>query len=114
MNSTYTRKAENLMRDTESHDQRIHRLAREGRNRGLQILEYPAGNLTFCTSRSQPDRLHRVTLVSCDCLGFLHTGGCVHHALLLHHMNALPALPGTECRIVPFDRRRDAGAPTAA
>jgi hypothetical protein len=71
-------------------DQDIRRLALLALTRDLRILIYPPTSEVYCTSRSEPDCLHRVTRLSCDCRGFIQRGRCSHHALLLHHLGELP------------------------
>src|SRR3954453_3279976 len=100
----YVRTTGNTMRALETHDQRLHRLAQEARHQGLQILEDETANRAYCTSYSQPDRLHAVSFVDCSCIGFRHIGICRHHALFLWSRSALPVLPGT-AKIVPFRKR---------
>src|SRR4051812_22504450 len=83
---------------TETTDQTMRRLAFQALNRALRILEYPAEKLCFCTSFSEPDRLHLLTETYCDCLGFSYRGYCQHYALYLHHTGQLPP---------PVSRRSD-------
>lgn len=71
-------------------DQDIRRLALQALSHDLRILVYPIGGEVYCTSRSEPDLLHRVTRLSCDCRGFIQHGRCSHHSLLLHHLGELP------------------------
>jgi hypothetical protein len=68
------------------------RLAALAHERGLRVFETPA-NHWWCTSHSEPFRLHCVTAYTCDCVGFPSCGRCMHHALLLDHLGWLPELP---------------------
>lgn len=79
----------------EPRDQDIRRLALQALNHDLRILVYQPTAEVYCTSSSEPDLLHRVTRLSCDCQGFIRHGRCQHHALLLHHLNELPAPAST-------------------
>jgi hypothetical protein len=83
-------RSKSVSKPEETPAQRTRRLAFGALNAGLRILEYPDGNMVFCTSRSQPDRLHRITAWSCDCLSFCHRGYCSHYALYLHSTGQLP------------------------
>jgi hypothetical protein len=80
---------------TETRDEAIHRLAAEAKNKGVQIFLYPRTGEYYATSTSSPDELHRVTLMSCDCPGFLRHQLCTHHAALLAELDELPPLPPT-------------------
>ena len=70
-----------------------HRLAFGAINAGIRIFQYPHTGEFYASSYRQPDILHRVTRVSCDCGAFIRRGRCSHHAALLHHIGELP---GTE------------------
>ncbi|MGC4107055.1 MAG: hypothetical protein QM753_12035 [Thermomicrobiales bacterium] len=56
--------------------------AAKARKDGTQLLHDRATNEYFATSKSQPGTLHRVTLASCDCLGFIRHQHCKHHSAL--------------------------------
>jgi len=86
---------------TETHAQRLARLANQALKRGLRILEYAPARDVFCTSHSHPEHLHRVTMLGCDCPGFFFTGECQHHALLMHDCGLLPPAPAAG-KIIPF------------
>jgi hypothetical protein len=73
----------------------INRLAAEAKKKGVQIFLYLRTGEYYATSTSSPDELHRVTLVSCDCPGFLRHQRCTHHAALLAELDELPPLPST-------------------
>ena len=74
----------------ESHDASIVRLARTARQRGIQVFQEVATGYWFATSTSKPGTLHRVTAVSCDCLGFVAHQRCTHHSALLARLGWLP------------------------
>jgi len=74
----------------ETHDERIVRLARTARERGIRVYSDDAGQQWFATSSSQPGVLHYVTAVSCTCRGFVFSGACTHNAALLDRQNWLP------------------------
>lgn len=78
--------------DTEPRELALRRLALQALNLDIQVLEYAPTNEIYATSYSQPDRLHRLTAVSCDCPGFTRHGRCMHYALLLWHRGELPAI----------------------
>jgi hypothetical protein len=85
-------------RQPETVDQAVHRLAAEAKRKGVQIFVYPPTGEYYATSTSSPDQLHRVTLMSCDCSGFLRHRRCTHHCALLAELDELPKLPGcTAC-----------------
>jgi hypothetical protein len=66
------------------------RLAEEAKRRGLQLFLEEATGSWFCTSHRAPDRLYRVTAVSCSCEGFVRWQRCTHLALLHAEMGWLP------------------------
>ena len=74
----------------ETPDQALRRLAFQALTHGLIIYDYPHTREFYCSSHSQPDMLHRVTRLSCDCRGFIQHGRCSHYALLLYHLGELP------------------------
>jgi len=76
----------------ETRAQALHRLASEARKRGIAIHVYDLGVSPeyFATSQSRPGTLHRVTLLSCDCAGFMRNQRCTHHARLLDEVGELP------------------------
>ncbi len=76
----------------ESHDESIVRLARTARERGIQVFREVATGQWFATSTSKPETLHRVTAVSCDCLGFVAHQRCSHHSALLAKLGWLPRI----------------------
>jgi hypothetical protein len=82
----------------ESHDASIIRLARTARERGIQVFREVTTGQWFATSASKPETLHRVTALSCDCLGFVAHQRCSHHSALLAKLGWLPVvdeLPAT-------------------
>jgi hypothetical protein len=83
----------------ETPEQAIRRLAAQARDRGIRVALYEPTGEWYASSFTAPDRLHRVTRVSCDCPGFCRHGRCMHHAALLHHLGELP--PETRIRRPP-------------
>lgn len=81
------------LRPTETHEQAIGRLAEKARQTGVSVFEYPHTGEWYSPSRSEQNRLHRVTLVSCDCQGFQKWQRCSHHSALLDHLGHLPTDP---------------------
>jgi len=71
------------------------RLAQKARIDGVRIVRDPIDGRHYATSTSQPGRFHYVTLVSCDCPGFIHAGRCRHHSALLAAYAPLPPDPGS-------------------
>ena len=67
-------------------------LALQALNLDIRVLEYAPTNEIYATSYSQPDRLHRLTTISCDCVCFQRHGRCMHFALLLWHRGELPVI----------------------
>jgi hypothetical protein len=76
----------------ETRDEAIDRLAIEAKRKGIMIFRYPMANEYYATSSSNPECLHRVTLLSCDCAGFFAHGRCTHHLALLEYIGELPEL----------------------
>ena len=76
----------------ETHDQAVVRLAEQARGAGVRVLVYPQTNEHFAESASHPGELHRLTMVSCDCPGFLRHRRCRHNAALLALYGNLPPL----------------------
>lgn len=77
--------------------------AAKARQEGLQLLHDPRSQAFYATSKSRPGTLHRVTLLSCDCLGFIRHGHCRHHSAIVmaHLLKELDSAPA----LVPADRR---------
>jgi hypothetical protein len=73
----------------------IHKLAAEARAKGVQLFRDQSGRY-FATSRKNPEVLHYVTGLSCDCLEFCQLGSCPHHALLLEELKWLAPDPTPE------------------
>lgn len=80
------------VRTVESREQAIHRLAAQARDKGIRVLVYPQTNEHFAESASHPGELHRVTMVSCDCRGWMRHGQCMHNAAVLDMYGNLPRL----------------------
>lgn len=79
--------------------QALHRLAGQARELDLQVFRYDltnGGREYFVTSHSEPGRLHRVTMLSCDCPGFQRHQRCSHFAALLDAIGELPPLDPIE------------------
>lgn len=70
----------------------LHRLAAQARDRGVKIVHNLVTNHHWATSVSRPGKLHAVTLLSCDCLGFVTHGRCTHHAAILDYYCSLPPI----------------------
>ena len=103
MVATITTTRQNAHGDDETPGQGMRRLAFAALNHGLRVLEYAPTREFYATSYSEPDRLHRVTRVSCDCRGFVRHGRCSHHALLLFHLRELPEpTPPSPCAAAPI------------
>jgi len=63
--------------------------AAKARTQGMTLFRDRETNEYFATSQSQPGHLHRVTLASCDCIGFVTYQHCRHHsALVVAHLLA--------------------------
>ena len=73
----------------------LHRLAAQAKARGVKIVVNLVTNAHFATSASRPGTLHKVSLFSCDCLGFVTHGRCTHYAAVLEMYYSLPALDPT-------------------
>lgn len=65
--------------ELKSHAERAVKARREG----MQLFHDSRTNEYFATSKSQPGTMHRVTLFSCDCLGFVRHQHCRHHSSLV-------------------------------
>src|SRR4051812_21505103 len=89
---------------TETHAQRLARLANQALKRGLRILEYAPAPGVFCTSHSHPQHLPRGTMLGCDCPDPSFPREGQHHALLLHDSGLLRPASGA-ATIIPFPRR---------
>jgi len=76
----------------ESEARALHRLARQAHERGVKLIVNQVTNHHFCTSASNRDKLHAVTLYSCDCRGFITHGRCTHYALVLEAYHSLPPI----------------------
>jgi len=84
----------------ETHDQALVRLAKQARDRGVQLFRVITSGEMFASSSSQPGMLHRVTTISCDCPGFIRHQRCMHYAALLDSLDWLPVVePATRACI---------------
>jgi hypothetical protein len=99
----YRRNAGMAEQTREARVQALHRLAGEAKRKGEQIFVYVSAGEYYATSTSSPDELHQVTLMSCDCEGFLRWQRCTHHAALLIDLDELPPLPPTPA--APVEKR---------
>jgi hypothetical protein len=66
----------------ETHEAAIARLAQKARDNGVRLVRDADGR-HYASSVSQPGRWHYVTGVSCDCMGFVSHGHCMHHSALM-------------------------------
>jgi hypothetical protein len=76
----------------ESHDEAIVRLAKQARQIGVQLFRVTSSGEMFATSISRPGQLHRLTTISCDCVGFIRHQRCMHYAALLDARGWLPSV----------------------
>lgn len=61
--------------------------AGKARREGVKLYRDNQTGAHYATSVSQPGRWHYVTLLSCDCVGFVNHGHCKHHsALVIAHL----------------------------
>ncbi len=81
------------VRQPETRDAALMRLAVGARERGIRPLRHEPTNEYYVESQSEPGTLHRVTAVSCTCKGFQYRGYCCHLAALLDHLGWLPESP---------------------
>src|SRR4051812_18964062 len=79
----------------ETWEQAVNRLALQAQETGIKVFCHDLGARVevFATSVSRPGTLHRVTLLSCDCEGFVRHQRCSHVAALLAEVGELPPLP---------------------
>ena len=78
----------------ESEAAALHRLVDVAKARGIKIIQNLVTNHHWATSASRPSTLHAVTLLSCDCLGFVTHGRCTHYAAILAYYCSLPPIVG--------------------
>jgi len=108
-------------RAVESEAAALHRLARQARDKGVEII-IDEDNRHWATSVSRPGERYVVTLASCSCAGFCRHSRCHHFAAILAEYHSLPALPAIAPEPGPAGRRRrrrrsgprTAGAPRPA
>jgi len=81
------------MKTTETLEAARIRLAQKARIDGVRLVRDPIDGRHYATSTSQPGRFHYVTLLSCDCPGFIHAGRWRHHSALLAALGQLPPEP---------------------
>jgi len=65
------------------------RLAQQARQDGTKLKRDRLTGEYFATSSSQPGKLYRVTIFSCQCQGFRTHGRCRHHSALLAHFGII-------------------------
>jgi hypothetical protein len=58
----------------------------------VKIIQNIISNDHWATSVSQPGKLHKVTLYSCDCAGFLRHARYMHFAAILEMYASLPPI----------------------
>ena len=76
----------------ETEAQALHRLAGPAHEKGVRLIVNQVTNHHFATRASNRDKLHAVTLLSCDCRGFITHGRCMHFALVLERYGCLPPI----------------------
>ena len=64
-------------------DEAIRRLAAKARKEGVQLFRDARDGRYYASSVSRPGKMHYLTGVSCDCMGFASHGRCKHHSALL-------------------------------
>ena len=82
------------VKPNESWGQAVNRLALQARENGVTIYCHCLGTRPeyFATSVSRPGTIHRVTAVSCTCVGFFSHQRCQHVAALLDEIGELPPI----------------------
>jgi hypothetical protein len=78
------------LRPVETREEALRRLAQIARKRGIRVVTYPVTGEQFALSLSNPETVHRVTPLGCDCLGFTYHNRCTHYAALLEATGELP------------------------
>ena len=76
----------------ETEAQALHRLAAQAKARRVKIIQNIVTNAHFAASASRAGTLHKVTLYSCDCAGFLRHARCMHYAAVLEMYHSLPPI----------------------
>ncbi len=76
----------------ETRDEALVRLAKQARDRGVQLFRVVTTGEVFAASISRPGELHRLTHHSCDCEGFIRWQRCCHYAAMLDSLGWLPAV----------------------
>jgi hypothetical protein len=96
-------------RPRETWEQAVNRLALQAQETGVKIFVHDLGTRVefFATSVGRPGTLHRVTLFSCDCAGFVRHQRCSHVAALLAEVGELPPLPPTPTPAEMVERRAE-------
>jgi hypothetical protein len=80
----------------ENEAQALHRLAWQAKAQRVKIIVNVETNAHFAASVSRPGTLHKVTLYSCDCPGFLKHARCMHYAAVLEMYHSLPPIEGPD------------------
>jgi hypothetical protein len=97
-----------ISKPRETWEQAVNRLALKAQETGVKIYCHdlgPGAVEFFATSISRPGTLHRVTLFSCDCEGFVRHQRCSHVAALLAEVGELPPLPPAPSAAAMAERR---------
>jgi hypothetical protein len=75
--------ARETLRIEAERDEAIRRLARKARAERVQLFCDSRDGRYYASSVSCPGKMHYLTGVSCDCMGFASHGRCKHHSALL-------------------------------
>jgi len=78
---------------SETHDAALVRLAHKARAEGIRLYRDRNDGRHYASSASTPGRLHYVTGLSCDCVGFATHQRCQHFAALLAGLGWLATDP---------------------
>ena len=78
---------------SETHDAALVRLAHKARAEGIRLYRDRNDGRHYASSASTPGRLHYVTGLSCDCVGFATHRRCQHFAALLAALGWLATDP---------------------
>jgi len=78
---------------SETHDAALVRLAHKARAAGIRLYRDRNDGRHYASSASTPGRLHYVTGLSCDCVGFATHRRCQHFAALLAALGWLQGDP---------------------
>ncbi len=84
------------VRTQETREEAITRLAAKARAEGVKLYRDPKDGRYYASSVSNPDKLHYVTGISCDCAGFASHQRCKHHSALLVALGWVGGVPEPE------------------